>query len=265
MEDYIKGNKEAWEEAFELRDQSYGRDIAERIQKEDYAYFNEDMRNVLKKYDLAGKTIGQFCCNNGRELLSLVKTTQAKEGIGFDIAENMVAYANDKAMQLSIPCSFVATNILEIDDRYNEKFDVMILTIGALCWFKSLHEYFMVVSRCLKRDGIIIINEQHPFTNMLAQPGDDEYISEYPANSVFSYFSHEWIGNGGMAYMVGKWYESKTFTDYTHSLSEILGAMCQNGIVITNFQEFPYDISGGFESMTQKEFPLSMIIEGKKL
>ena len=39
MENYIKGNKEAWEEAFEKRDPSWGRDIVERITDKDYAFF----------------------------------------------------------------------------------------------------------------------------------------------------------------------------------------------------------------------------------
>ena len=87
MENYIKGNKEAWEEAFDQRDASWGTDIVERISNEDYPFFNEDTKNVLKTIDTKDKVIGQFCCNNGRELMSLVKCGNAKKGIGFDIAE----------------------------------------------------------------------------------------------------------------------------------------------------------------------------------
>ena len=58
------------------------------------------------------KTIGQFCCNNGRELLSLVKCGRAKKGIGFDIAENQVAFANEKAKELNLP---------SIDDAFIRK------------------------------------------------------------------------------------------------------------------------------------------------
>ena len=261
-EDYIKGNKEAWEEAFDLRDAAWGADISERVPKEDYAFFNQETIEVLKKYNLEGKTIGQFCCNNGRELLSLVRTTNAKAGVGFDIAENMVNFANEKAKELHVPCSFIQKNILEIDDRYVEQFDAVIITIGALCWFKDLKDYFAIVAKCMKKGAAIIINEQHSFTNMLAVDGDDEYDEAHPLNCAFSYFSHEWIGNDGMGYIAGRNYASKTFTDYTHSVSEIIGSMCANGIVITNMQEFDYDISGGFGHLNHRGFPLSMIIEG---
>ena len=97
MEKYIEGNKAAWEEAFDNRDESWGADIADRVTNEDYPFFNEDMKRVLKGIDTNGKIIGQFCCNNGRELLSLVNSGNASEGVGFDIAENQVAFANEKA------------------------------------------------------------------------------------------------------------------------------------------------------------------------
>ena len=138
MEKYIEGNKAAWEEAFDNRDVSWGADIVERIQKEEYAFFNEDTKKVLQTIDTEGKVIGQFCCNNGRELLSLVKSGKAGKGIGFDIAENKVAFANEKASELNLPCEFEAVNIYDIDDRFKEQFDVVIITIGALCWFKDL-------------------------------------------------------------------------------------------------------------------------------
>ena len=55
---------------------------------------------------------------------------------------------------------------------------MVFITIGALCWFKNLHEFFKVVTKCMKEDGIIVINEQHAFTNMLATSGDDEYVPQ---------------------------------------------------------------------------------------
>lgn len=64
--------------------------------------------------------------------------------------------------------------------------------------------------------------------------------------------------------MVGKSYESKTFTDYTHPLSEVIGAMSNIGIVITNMHELTYDISANFEHLDNQNFPLNYILEGRK-
>ena len=265
MEKYIEGNKAAWEEAFENRDPSWGADISERLTDEEYPFFNEETAAALRTIETEGKVIGQFCCNNGRELLSLVKSGRASRGVGFDIAENQVAFANKKAKDLQLPCEFVAVNIYDIDDRYKETFDVVIITIGALCWFKDLGRFFEIVAKCMKPGAVIVINDQHPCTNMLALEGDEEYDPSHRLECRFSYFEHEWIGNEGMYYMTQKTYQSKTFTDYTHPLSEIITGMCRNGIVVTGMQEFDHDISGALEDLNGCGYPLSVIIEGKKL
>ena len=51
--------------------------------------------------DFKGKVVSQFCCHDGRELLSLMDGG-AKLGIGFDIAENMIAYAKETAEKAGI-------------------------------------------------------------------------------------------------------------------------------------------------------------------
>ena len=265
MDQYIEGNKAAWEEAFDNRDASWGADIAERIRGEEYPFFNEETKSVLKQIRTEGAVIGQFCCNNGRELLSLVKGGKAGKGVGFDIAENQVAFANEKAKELQLPCVFEAVNIYDIDDRYREAFDVVIITIGVFCWFADLNRFFAVVAKCMKPGAVIVINEQHPCTNMLAQEGEELYDPEHRMECRYSYFEHEWTGNEGMYYITQKNYRSKTFTDYTHPMSEIISGMCSNGIVVTGLQEFDYDLSGGYAALDRRGYPLSMIIRGQKL
>lgn len=265
MEKYIEGNKAAWEEAFENRDASWGADVAEKVRKEDYPFFNQETRDMLKSLNVEGKVIGQFCCNDGRELLSLVKSGKAKKGVGFDIAENQVAFANETAKMLDVPCEFEAVNVYDVDDRHKEEFDLVIITIGALCWFEDLDRFFAIVAKCMKQGATIVINEQHPCTNMLATAGDEPYDPEHKKECHYSYFEHKWESNGGMYYMTQKSYQSKTFTDFTHSMSEIMTGMCRNGLVITGLQEFDYDISGGFAEVNHEGFPLSMIIQGMKM
>ena len=265
MDKYIEGNKEAWEEAFDNRHASWGADITERIRDEDYPFFEKEMAEVLRSIETEGKTVGQFCCNNGRELLSLVKSGRAASGIGFDIAENQIAFANEKARELDLPCTFEAVNVYDIDDHFRDRFDIVIITIGALCWFKDLHRFFGIVAKCMKPGAVIVLNEQHPCTNMLAMEGDAEFDPVHRMECHFSYFEHEWTGNEGMYYMTQKSYHSKTFTDHTHPMSEIISGMCNNGIIVTGLQEFDHDISSAFTSIDNSGFPLSMIIQGKKL
>lgn len=94
--DYIKSNKEAWEEAFERRAKGWSEDVYESLQNETYPFLKKELIEELLEFDFTNKTVSQFCCNNGRELLSIMKFG-AKQGVGFDIAENMVSFANETA------------------------------------------------------------------------------------------------------------------------------------------------------------------------
>ena len=262
--DYIQQNKKAWEEAFENRRDDWGSDIVERIRTKDFAFFNDDMAGVLGRHSFAGKKIGQFCCNNGRELLSLAHSGKAGECTGFDIAENQVAFSREKAAELKLDCRFVATNILDIGVEYREAFDFALITIGALCWFRDLDRFFGVVSRCMKEGATLFINEQHPVCGMLGLPGEDNFNAAHPTELVNSYFEKEWRDNSGATYLTGKERISEMFISYSHSFGDIFSALLKNGLAIREFHEFDYDISDSFGQLDHRGLPLSYILAAGK-
>ena len=135
--DYHQTNKQAWEEAFDHRHEGWCDDLPARLKTDELPYMNPMLRDALKGLDLKGKTIAQFCCNNGRELLSAMQL-KTKAGYGFDIAENMTAFANGVAEKAGLPCTFTACDILAIGEEYNSRFDLVMFTIGAITWFEDL-------------------------------------------------------------------------------------------------------------------------------
>ena len=167
---YIEKNKEAWEEAFDNRINGWGDAVVENLQASSAYYIQPALQAELDQLNLAGKHVAQFCCSNGRELLSISRHYGAV-GTGFDIAENLIAQGQMHAKQLHVPCSFSAMNILDIGSEYHQKFDVILFTIGAITWFQDVNALFQVVSDCLKPKGIMLIHDFHPLMNMLPLPG----------------------------------------------------------------------------------------------
>ena len=156
--DYIKDNKAAWEEAFAHKREGWGEENHTRLLRETLPFFCADVAAELRSMDFCGKDVAQFCCNNGRELLSLMRLGAAS-GTGFDIAENIIAQANDTARKAGIHnCRFVARNILDIDKGYDGRFDFILFTIGAITWFEQLGPLFQKVSDCLKPGGMMLIH-----------------------------------------------------------------------------------------------------------
>ncbi|MBE0700862.1 MAG: class I SAM-dependent methyltransferase, partial [Acholeplasmataceae bacterium] len=214
---YIKSNKAAWEEAFDKRSDAFGKDMAKVLLSTRNPYLEKPLISLLERFDLKDKTMAHFCCNNGRELLSIMKMG-LKSSVGFDIAGNMVAFANHMAKDIQFNAHFIETNILDIDASFDGAFDFILLTVGALCWFEDLNAFFKVVSKCLKQGGHVLIAEVHPLANMLATPSEPVYDKEHPIALVHSYFrSHPWIETDGMGYMAGD-YESLPFTSFSHSM-----------------------------------------------
>ena len=261
---YFQENKAAWEEAFDHRHPGWGEANHERLKHESLPFFCPDMAEELKTIDFEGKTIAQFCCNNGRELLSLMQLG-AKKGVGFDIAENIIAQAADTAKKAGIGnCEFAACNILDIPEQYHNCFDFVMFTIGAITWFEDLNELFEKVSVCLKPQGMLLIHDFHPVMNMLPMPGEPAYDEEHLDRVVYSYFRKEpWIENEGMGYM-SEQYESKTFTSFSHTMSNIINAVSSSHLRVTKLNEYDYDI-GLCESYDKKGFPLSFLLTAEKM
>ncbi len=262
---YIISNKEAWEEAFEHRIPGWCEDIIAKLKEEKFPFLQKELIDELEKLDLSNKSIAQFCCNNGRELLSVMKFG-AKQGVGFDIAENMVAWANDIAEKTNSKSSFVSVNILDIDAAYHNSFDFIFFTIGAVTWFRDLNKLFEKVSLCLKEGGILLINDMHPVTNMLAFQREDNFDPNVPNKLVNSYFKDDpWVENDGKFYMCKKVYDSKTFYSYSHTFSSIVNSLSANNLGIIKIREFQHDLSEGLTHLDNQGIPLSYILTARKI
>jgi SAM-dependent methyltransferase len=185
----------------------------------------------------------------------------AARGVGFDIAENLVAQAQETAEKAVIPCEFVCTDILQISPDYASAFDMVFFTIGAITWFQDLNALFSIAARCLKPGGVLYLHDFHPVVNMLPMPGEDAFDGQ--PKLAHSYFKQDpWIENNGMGYMTTE-YQSKTFTSFSHTVGSILNALINTGFTIRMFNEFDYDV-GMTDAYDGKGFPLSMLLKAEK-
>ena len=71
-----------------------------------------------------------------------------------------------------------------------------------------------------------------------------------------------WIENEGMGYM-SEQYVSKTFTSFSHTMSDIINAVCFSKMNVCKLNEYDYDI-GLTEAYDKKGFPLSFLLIAQK-
>ena len=260
---YIKGNKNAWEQAFEMRQGDYAKDITTALKNEANPFLDANFYTVLKSHDFKDKTIAQFCTNNGRELLQLSRLN-IKQSIGFELAANMVEYANSIAQAMQLPATFIQTDILEINDTYASMFDYGLITVGALCWFKDLNAFFKQIFKTLKPHATLFIHESHPFGLMLAAQSEESFNPKNPKQLVYDYFGNiEWQENS-MGYMTDKKTSEAVFTSFSHTLSDIFEALINQGFNMRYFKEYDYCVANLFTHLDHQGIPLSMIISAEK-
>jgi 2-polyprenyl-3-methyl-5-hydroxy-6-metoxy-1,4-benzoquinol methylase len=122
----IEKNRKAWNEALSYHQKARNNSLQEGFKDKNFTTFNRDCDVILIKkineINIKDKIIAQLPCNNGRELLSLVKFG-AKKGIGFDISDTAISEAKELAAISKLDVEFYRINILDIDNSYNNSID----------------------------------------------------------------------------------------------------------------------------------------------
>ena len=262
--DYILGNKSAWEETLE-RNPDFGVDNWKILKEETFPFLYEDLVDEIKRYDLKEKNVLQLCCNNGREISSITKGTKAAYGLGIDIAENFIKQGKENAEKAGINCEFIATDVLEIQEELIDKFDAVFFIIGANCWFEDLAELYAVAAKYLRHDGLLFIFEIHSCSDMLLMPQDSGYDKNEPLKIGWSYFRKEpFLDDNGMGYISGAVEQSKVFTSFSHTMSDVINGVVENGLKILKLQEYDYDTGANFPHLSGKGFPLTYLLVAQK-
>ena len=260
-----ESNREAWNLALTYHQKARNNSLQIGFANPKFTTLNRDCDEVLidklKKMNLVGKTISQMPCNNGRELLSLMRFG-AKEATGFDISDVAIEEAKQLAEISGLNAKFERVNILEIDNQFNKYFDFIYISEGSLQWFPDLNEYFSVVSRLLKENGEILIFEIHPFAYFF----ENDYSPENQNfDTMISYFNKgPYNYKNGLDYVGGIQYESKECYWFMHKMSDIINAVLQNGIGIYELNEYNLEMANNESIKLLDKFPLSYILIGKK-
>ena len=89
-------NREAWNEALLYHQKARKNCLYDGFKDPNFTTFQRDGDDILienfEKINLQNRIIAQLPCNNGRELLTLMKFG-AKKGIGFDISDTAILEA----------------------------------------------------------------------------------------------------------------------------------------------------------------------------
>lgn len=258
--DYLKSNKEAWNEAFGYHKKARKNSLQAQFKDKNFTTFEDSEidRNLIKKIrelKLEGKNVAHIQTNNGRELISLLRVSGAKLGVGFDISDEAIGEARELSEIAGENAIFECVNIFDIDKKYNEFFDMIYITEGSLSWLPDMNKYFSVMSRILKKGGSILISEIHPVSFVFDTETDKSV--DYENKGPYKMTS-------GLDYVGEIDYTPKDCYWFMHKLSDIFMSMIDNGFEILNFEESNVDTGWIDPENKHPNFPRSFVLVAKK-
>ena len=228
MNEYMQVNQKFWNEAVNLHAKSKFYDL-EGFKKTKNSLLHVELKELG---EINGKSMLHLQCHFGMDTLSWAN--MGVEVTGVDFSKNAIDFAKELAKELKIKVKFVHSNVYDLPNVLNEKFDVVYMSYGMLCWLDDLKKLAEVIAHFLKPNGIFYIVENHPFLNMLEEENGKLTVR-------YSYFEGEplrYEENG--TYATSEQLENNVTYEWNHSISEIVNSIIEAGMRIEFFHEFPF-------------------------
>lgn len=234
--DYLAINKESWNQRTEVHIHSEFYD--NEAFKAGKSSLNEIELNLLPP--LEGKSLLHLQCHFGQDTISLSKLGAKCTGV--DLSDKAIYYATELAKDLDIDVSFICSDIYNLPQVHEAKYDVVFTSYGTIGWLPDINRWAKVVSHFLKPGGHFYIIDFHPVMWMF--DNDFEKIS-------YRYFNDEAIIEEENTYTDGT--EGKSFQSisWNHGMAEIITSLIDKGIQIIDFQEYDYSPYNCFNKMEE--------------
>lgn len=177
-----------------------------------------------------GKKMLHLQCHFGMDSLNWARLGANVTGV--DLSDEAINQANQLNDELRMNAKFICSNVYDLKDHLDEKFDIVFTSYGTIGWLPDLTKWADIITHYLNPGGIFYIADFHPVLWMF----DDEFT-----HIKYSYDNQEVIITESQG----------TYTDrnaaikakeygWNHSISEILNALIQKGLAIQHFNEFMY-------------------------
>jgi SAM-dependent methyltransferase len=259
-------NRRAWNKVTPISRQLLSKNLRASFRQPNYSVLDNLATAKLRKIGLSGKYVAQLCCNIGQETISLVNLG-ADKAVGFDISDEAIKTAIDLNRVAGQDCHFVRSDVYDISAEYNGSFDLVYVSAGTLAWLPDLDRFFNVASRLLKNNGVLMVYEVHPVLYMFAAEEEESYDPNQPQKLSYSYFEDDaFVDDSGKIVVGDEEFESSLNYSYTQKLSNILNSTIGNCFVITEFSEYPHDISGTYKFLEgEQKLPMSFLLTARKM
>lgn len=220
----VEQNKKAWS----LLAEDHYNHYKTQFQKDTYQ-FNPIVQRELG--DIAGKKILHLQCNTGADSIVLAKMGGVVTGV--DLVPDNTYFAGELARDLGVEnINFVTSDIMELMDIHEGKYDIVFTSDGAIGWLPDLDRWAQTIRYFLNDDGFFYAHDAHPFFLAL----DEEKLKEGITEIKYPYFSREPDEDNTIGGYASEPKESKNYF-WMYTISELVNSLVGAGLSIEFLNE----------------------------
>lgn len=226
MEEYLKVNKETWNNKVDIH---YKSDF---YQVDSFIDGATSLNTIELEFltNLKQKSILHLQCHFGQDTISLNRL--GAEVLGVDFSDKAIKKAKELAKITNSTAEFFCSDILSLKDKLDQKFDIVFTSYGTIGWLPDIQKWADTVSHFLKPNGKFVFAEFHPIVWMY----DDDFTHiKYP------YFKSEPI----VEMEDGTYAETKAdlkqkCITWNYGLAEVMTSLLKAGLEIKKVREYDY-------------------------
>jgi SAM-dependent methyltransferase len=195
--------------------------------------------------DVSGRDLVHLQCHFGKDTLAWARAGATVTGLDFSGAAIDAARDLARRAGLTERADFVCAPVAEaVEALGGRTFDIVYVSLGALCWLPSVDEWAGQVAALLRPGGRLFLHEVHPVSMALA---DTELTVVYPYFEETAPYRDAEPGSYADPTATEAMPGDETF-GWNHGLGEIIGALVERGLRIdrleehdwTSFPRFPW-------------------------
>lgn len=195
--------------------------------------------------EVAGLRGVHLQCHIGTDTVSLARLGARMTGL--DFSPTAIAHARSLAQKTGTDAEFVEANVYDaVGVLGRERFDLVYVSIGALCWLPEVKRWASVVAALLRPGGRLFLRDGHPMLFTLDDEADGDTLAlRYP------YFetAEPVVWDDDTTYIETDARLTATVThEWNHGIGEIVTAVLDAGMRVTMLVEddsTPYDALPG--------------------
>lgn len=250
MREFIEDNRKHWEELAKLHPETDYYDVKGFLDGE----CTLDPIEPQELGNVEDRSLLHLQCHFGLDTLSWAR--RGADVTGVDFSTNAVETARRLADEagLETRARFIQSDVYELADGSpieDEEFDIVYASFGVLFWLPDIEAWADVVVQFVRDEGTFYLVDHHPFTNTLGEESTAEHLKvSYP------YFreriSYDATETGSYAEVEPEELEHGPTHGWSHSLGEVVSALCQSGLRVEFLREYPWSTYEAVDAMEER-------------